>query len=275
MEFLTVANPTFIPLAFAENGLRNVIQKTRQPSQDPQDMTLNDGSPLITLTPIENGGKAPKGQDFNGIMHLISSHTIFGQNGNRYKWSADVVTNFGGYAKDSIVQSDDGLREYVSLIDNNATNPNSSVTGAWSIYAGNGSVPTATSTVAGIMTVINNLTSTNVGSALSAAMGKRLQDIFNRFSLQPSINGYAKIPFGNDSLTIQWGVFKGNGSNIITGNFPTAYQSGAFISIGNFSDGSQNLSVNVNFEHVGLSQWRASVSNNNPTFRYSYISIGQ
>lgn len=176
MEFLTVANPTFIPIAFAANGLKNIIQKTRQPTQDAQDMTWNDGSPLITLTPIKDGGKAPKGQDFNGVMNVVTEHGIFIQNGNRYKWSADVVTNFGGYAKDSIVQSDDGLREYISLIDNNATNPNSNTTGTWSIYAGNGSVPTATSTVAGIMTVINNLTSTNVGSALSAAMGKFLKD---------------------------------------------------------------------------------------------------
>lgn len=182
MEFLTVANPTFIPIAFAANGLKNPIQKTRQPTQDAQDMTWNDGSPLITLTPIEDGGKAPKGQDFNGVMNVVTEHGIFIQNGNRYKWSADVVTNFGGYAKDSIVQSDDGLREYISLIDNNATNPNSSVTGTWSIYAGNGSVPIATSTVAGIMTVINNLTSTNVGSALSAAMGKFLKDSLDNLS---------------------------------------------------------------------------------------------
>lgn len=186
MEFLTVANPTFIPIAFAANGLKNIIQKTRQPTQDAQDMTWNDGSPLITLTPIEDGGKAPKGQDFNGVMNVVTEHGIFIQNGNRYKWSADVVTNFGGYAKDSIVQSDDGLREYISLIDNNATNPNSSVTGTWSIYAGNGSVPTATSTVAGIMTVINNLTSTNVGSALSAAMGKLLKDSLDALAITVS-----------------------------------------------------------------------------------------
>lgn len=204
MEFLTVANPTFIPIAFAANGLKNPIQKTRQPTQDAQDMTWNDGSPLITLTPIEDGGKAPKGQDFNGVMNVVTEHGIFIQNGNRYKWSADVVTNFGGYAKDSIVQSDDGLREYISLIDNNATNPNSSVTGTWSIYAGNGSVPTATSTVAGIMTVINNLTSTNVGSALSAAMGKFLKDSLD--NLTNTVNQKLNI---NQALGINqtWGNY--------------------------------------------------------------------
>lgn len=179
MEFSIVPNPIFIPLAFAANGLKNVIQKVRQPNQDIEDMTLNDGTPLITLTPIEDGGKAPKGQDFNGIMNLFSTHIIFNQNGGRYKWDPNVVTEFGGYEKDAIVQSVDGLREYRSLIDNNPTNPDSNTTGTWEIYAGNGSVPVATSTVAGIMTVINNLTSTNVGSALSAAMGRALNEAIN------------------------------------------------------------------------------------------------
>lgn len=179
MEFSIVPNPIFIPLAFAANGLKNVIQKVRQPNQDIEDMTLNDGTPLITLTPIEDGGKAPKGQDFNGIMNLLSTHTIFNQNGGRYKWDPNVVTEFGGYEKDAIVQSVDGLREYISLIDNNSVDPNQGLGSAWSIYAGNGSVPVATSTVAGIMTVINNLTSTNVGSALSAAMGRALNEAIN------------------------------------------------------------------------------------------------
>lgn len=179
MEFSIVANPTLIPIAFAANGLKNVIQKTRQPAQDAQDMTWSDGSPLITLTPIEDGGKAPKGQDFNGVLNTITEHNIFVQNGNRFKWDPNIAIEFNGYNKDAIVQSQDGLREYISLIPNNTTNPESSTTGTWAIYSGNGSIPVATSTVAGIMTVINNLTSTNVGSALSAAMGRALNEAIN------------------------------------------------------------------------------------------------
>ena len=200
MEFSTVANPTFIPLAFATNGLKNPIQKTRQPTQDIEDMTWSDGSPQITLTPIADGGKAPKGQDFNGVMNIVTEHGIFVQNGNRYKWSADVIANFNGYAKDAIVQSDDGLREYISLINNNSTNPNSSTSG-WAIYAGNGSVPIATSTVAGIMTVINNLTSTNVGSALSAAMGRILKNSLDSLTDVVALKLNTSSAFGIDQ---QW-----------------------------------------------------------------------
>lgn len=183
MEFFIVADYVFIPMEFAKNGTKNVIQKVRQVGQDAQDMTWNDGSPSITLTAKEDGGLPPKGQDFNGVVNAISSHAVFGQNGGRYKWDANVVTEFGGYAKDSIVQSDDGTREYISLIDNNATNPNSSTTGTWSIYAGQGSVPLATSTTTGIMRVLNVLTSNDVGSALSAAMGKLLKDSIDNLSL--------------------------------------------------------------------------------------------
>ncbi|WMC00415.1 tail fiber protein [Acinetobacter phage Ab69] len=46
------------------------------------------------------------------------------QNGNRYKFSQDVIDNYGGYAKDAIVQSDDGTREFISLVDSNTVNPN-------------------------------------------------------------------------------------------------------------------------------------------------------
>lgn len=225
MEFFIVANPTFIPIAFAENGLKNTIQKTRQPTQDIEDMTWVDGTPQITLTPIADGGKAPKGQDFNGVLNAITKHTIFNQNGERYKWDSSVVTEFGGYAKDAIVQSNDGLREYISLVDNNTNDPNvGGVANVWRVYAGNGSVPNATSTVAGIMPVINSLNNTSVSSALSAAQGKAIADSFA--SLRQA-NGYQRI-FGG--LIIQWGTvdYSSNPGEIpVNVTFPTQFPNAA------------------------------------------------
>ena len=180
MEFSTVPNYVFIPMEFAKNGIKNVIQKVRQSGQDAQDMTWNDGTPPITLTKLEDGGLPPKGQDYNGVLNAISSHTVFGQNGGRYKFDSSVITEFGGYAKDAIIQSNDGLREYISLVDNNTNDPNiGGVANVWAVYAGNGSVPNATSTTTGIMRVLNVLTSNDVGSALSAAMGRALKDLID------------------------------------------------------------------------------------------------
>lgn len=172
-----MANPFFIPIQFAANGFKNVIQKVLQSGQDPEDMTWNLGTPQITMIPKEDGGLPPKGQDFNGVFYAISDHVVHRQNGKQILFSDDVVTEYGGYALGCIVQSDDTLRHYRSLIDNNTFNPNTqSISGRWEIYTGEGSIPAATSTTAGVIKVINSLTSTDVGSALSAAMGKDLND---------------------------------------------------------------------------------------------------
>ncbi|UMO77866.1 tail fiber protein [Acinetobacter phage Cato] len=179
MEFSIVANPIFIPIAFAANGIKNLIQKVRQVGQDPEDFTWNEGAPLITMTKIEDGGKAPKGQDVNGVLNALSEHVIYGQNGNRYTWSQDVVDEFGGYALGAIIQSDDTTREFRSLVANNAVNPNNGLGGVWEVYSGQGSIPVATSTTAGVTKVLNVLNSTDVGSALSANMGRSLLESVN------------------------------------------------------------------------------------------------
>lgn len=179
MEFSIVANPIFIPIAFAANGIKNLIQKVRQVGQDPEDFTWNEGAPLITMTKIEDGGKAPKGQDVNGVFNALSEHVIYGQNGNRYAWSQDVVDEFGGYALGAIIQSDDTNKEFRSLVANNTVNPNNRLGGVWEVYSGQGSIPVATSTTAGITKVLNVLNSNDVGSALSANMGRSLLESVN------------------------------------------------------------------------------------------------
>ena len=73
-----MANPIFIPIRFAANGLKNVIQKVLQSGQDPEDMTWNLGTPQITMIPKEDGGLPPKGQDFNGVLYTLSVHCRVG-----------------------------------------------------------------------------------------------------------------------------------------------------------------------------------------------------
>lgn len=193
-------NPIHIPAVFAVNGLKNVIQKSRQFGQAIQDFTWVDGTPAVTMIDKADGGLAPKGQDFNGVMNAICEHTVFGQSGGRYKWSQDVIDNYGGYPSGAIVQSDDETREFRSLADNNTQNPNLSLGSTWVVYAGTGSVPLGTSTVAGLLKVINSLTSTDIASALSAAQGKA---IYDSFSGSKTEIGHQKILGG---LILQWGT---------------------------------------------------------------------
>ena len=223
-----MANPIYIPAVFAVNGVKNTIQKTLQVGQSDQDATWNNGWGTVTFTPIASGGKPPKGQDFNGIFNAFGQHIVHIQNGNRYKFDQGVIDNFGGYESGAIIQSDDETKEFRSLVDSNTANPNSGIGTSWEIYAGQGSVPSATSTTAGILRVLNILTSTDVDAALSAAQGKVLSDIFNKFEFSALQNGYVKIPFGNRTFIAQWGVADGTvvgnaATNTVPVTFPIAF----------------------------------------------------
>lgn len=164
--------------AFAWNATnKNTIQEQRQPSQDVQDATLNDGFPLITMTPQEAGGIAPNGQDMNGALYAISSDMVHRQKGLRIQFDPVYAAKIGGYEQGCILASNDYTRDYISLIPNNLTDPNSSGTaGRWAIYSGAGSIASATASIAGIVKIVDNLSSTATDAALTANQGKVLGD---------------------------------------------------------------------------------------------------
>ena len=164
--------------AFAWNATnKNTIQEQRQPSQDVQDATLNDGFPLITMTPQEAGGIAPNGQDMNGALYAISLDMVHRQKGLRIQFDPAYAAKIGGYDQGCILASNDYTRDYISLIPNNLTDPNGSGTaGRWAIYSGAGSIASATASIAGIVKIVDNLSSTAVDAALTANQGKVLGD---------------------------------------------------------------------------------------------------
>ena len=164
--------------AFAWNATnKNTIQEERQPSQDVQDATLNDGFPLITMTPQDAGGIAPNGQDMNGALYAISSDMVHRQKGLRIQFDPAYAAKIGGYDQGCILASNDYTRDYISLIPNNLTDPNGSGTaGKWAIYSGAGSIASATASIAGIVKIVDSLSSTATDAALTANQGKVLSD---------------------------------------------------------------------------------------------------
>lgn len=275
MEFSIVANPIFIPIAFAANGIKNLIQKVRQVGQDPEDFTWNEGAPLITMTKIEDGGKAPKGQDFNGVLNALSEHVIYGQNGNRYTWSQDVVDEFGGYALGAIVQSNDTTREFRSLVANNTANPNNGLGGVWEVYSGQGSIPIATSTTAGVTKVLNVLNSNDVGSALSAAQGKFLNDSKLNYNQALGIDQTWKNVTGSRSIGSTY-INSSSKPIMINASFPDTNSgiprvvvnvSGVEIINLNYDSGSNFGAVLISFIVPPFNTYRIDVQNTpiNPT----------
>lgn len=148
--------PDLILIPFGKNatpGTIDPIPKTRGPGDDPQQATWDEGFPLVTMTPLAAGGIPPKGQDFNGVLKAISEHTVFTERGGQFKWSAAYVTASGGYSIGDVIQADDGLNSYVSLVNTNTANFNTTPAAigvSWDLYAGRKTQTQATETVAGI-----------------------------------------------------------------------------------------------------------------------------
>jgi len=148
--------PDLILTPFGENatpGTIDPIPETRGPGDDPQQATWDEGFPLVTMTPLAAGGIPPKGQDFNGVLNAISEHTVFTGRGGQYKWSSAYVTASGGYSIGDVIQADDGLNSYVSLVNTNTANFNTtpaSIGVSWALYAGRKTQDQATETTSGI-----------------------------------------------------------------------------------------------------------------------------
>lgn len=302
--------------AFAWNATnKNTIQEQRQPSQDVQDATLNDGFPLITMTPQDAGGIAPNGQDMNGALYAISSDMVHRQKGLRIQFDPAYAAKIGGYEQGCILASNDYTRDYISLIPNNLTDPNGSGTaGKWAIYSGAGSIASATASIAGIVKIVDSLSSTATDAALTANQGKVLSDrtqqatttnvgitrfanaseVVNQQNVSAAINpsnvksmfigtrstnGYEILPSG---LILQWGTtssISNNGTTYI--NFPVAFPNSCF----NIT-ASQFLSANTNYEQVdnqaqiynvsrsGFSVWNNDVGGAIGNMSHAWFAIG-
>lgn len=92
---------------------------------DPQLASFELGFPPITMTPQASGGLPPFGQDMNGILKVLSEHTRFQNSGGRYRFDSALATILGGYDAGTVLQANDGLREYVSFVNNNLDDFNS------------------------------------------------------------------------------------------------------------------------------------------------------
>lgn len=128
-------NPKLIPAPFAINGQKNSIPDRFSSEMPSNTATWDQGFPPITTLPATAGGLPPIGQDFNGIFNQVSENIVFLSEGGRYKFSEEHAVSIGGYKQGAILQSDDNLSEYQSLIDGNLINfntaPEMEISAAW------------------------------------------------------------------------------------------------------------------------------------------------
>jgi len=123
--------PEFIPEAFAISaapGFRNTIPAAPVTTQR---ASFDLGFPPLTMTPVVAGGKPMLGPDMNGILYMITTHTVYAQSGEPYKYSADVVVAIGGYAVGTILGSTDGLTVWYNLTAGNTDDPDDPASVGW------------------------------------------------------------------------------------------------------------------------------------------------
>lgn len=88
--------------------------------------SLTDGFPPLCFSPIGSGGVPPFGQDFNGILKQITQWSQWQNAGAPIGYDSAFSTSIGGYPKGAVLAASAQLGNYwLSLVDNNASNPDS------------------------------------------------------------------------------------------------------------------------------------------------------
>lgn len=98
--------------------------------------SLTDGFPPLNFLPVGSGGVPPFGQDMNGILKQITQWSQWAAAGGLSPYDSAFSTAIGGYPQNSVIAGTVAGSIYISLIDDNTSNPNTGGAG-WSI------VPTA------------------------------------------------------------------------------------------------------------------------------------
>jgi hypothetical protein len=144
-------SPVFIAKAFAQDAAgiyRNTIPTAPLTLQR---ASLNLGFPAQTMTAVAAGGKPMLGPDMNGILYMMSSHTVYQQTGQPYPYSAAVVAALGGYAVGTMLGSVDGSTLWYNALAGNVSDPDANGVGWVAMYA-YGSTP-ITGLIGGVRTL--------------------------------------------------------------------------------------------------------------------------
>ena len=168
--------PKLLSKPWASDGLKNNIPAERNGGLAQEAATYAEGFPSITMTPISVGGKPPSGKDMNGVLYEISAHTVWQNQGGRYRFDQAFCDTIGGYPKGAVLINDTLDTEYISLVDANTHNPNGgNNTGKWAIHAGKGLK--ASTTQAGIVQLSS---ATNSNSEELAATPKAVKAAYDK-----------------------------------------------------------------------------------------------
>ena len=144
---MSLTVPSKISIPFAESGNRNVINANLEAGDASNKATFTYGFPQITMTPKASGGLPPFGRDMNGILYSVTAMLQYMQAGGQYTYDSSFATAIGGYNQGALVQQADLSGLWVSTIDNNTSNPETSGSGWMPLDSGSYSFNVTTANV--------------------------------------------------------------------------------------------------------------------------------
>jgi hypothetical protein len=120
------ATPPVLPQPIASSAGGSFITSpmpASPPASPANAASVSNGFPPDTMQPILGGGLPPFGQDMNGFLFLISSHTMYLQCGQLYPFNATLAADIGGYLAGTVLGMTDGTGMWLNLTNGNTTNP--------------------------------------------------------------------------------------------------------------------------------------------------------
>jgi hypothetical protein len=115
--------PVKVVLPFAAAGSKNAIPVPSQIPITPGAASWTDGFPPLTMTPVTAGGIPPSGLDFNGVFNAISALSLWFNAGASFAYDATFAAAIGGYPAGARVFQAGGAGYWLSVVDNNLSNP--------------------------------------------------------------------------------------------------------------------------------------------------------
>lgn len=207
---MAIPRPSNISTPFADDATSLYINDIPvAPPSDPQAACWEKGFPPITMTPKASSGLPPYGQDMNGVLNRISEHTRFTNAGGQYRFDAALSTILGGYDQGTVLQSNDGLSAYVSAINNNTINFNtspSSIGNQWLPWSGQSFSSAGQGSFIKTSNIAPELVAYSAsGGAGSSAINYPIQTVF---AISP--------PAGAKIILVNAGFFINTGGNTAT-----------------------------------------------------------
>jgi hypothetical protein len=104
-------------------GGKRTVPVPSQIGVTPGAASLNDGFPPLTMTPISDGGVVMSGLDMNGALFQISAPAWWYNAGASFQYDSVYSAAVGGYPKGARLLNAAGTGFWISIVDNNVTDP--------------------------------------------------------------------------------------------------------------------------------------------------------